>query len=262
MGHLDPARLRQIILEQSKRAGVGHIGSALSLADILCVLYSGFVRVPGQESPERDLLILSKGHAALALYGALYLTNVIDLPILDTYCEDGSLLGVHPEHQLAGVDFSTGSLGMGLSIGAGAALGASIAGDGARTFVIVSDAELNEGSTWEAVMFAGHHKLAGLVVIIDDNGSQALGQSREILALDPVAPKWRGFGWNALEVDGHDPVALSTAFTEALGSTMPTVIVAQTILGKGVSFMENDFRWHYLPLADQQYEQAMAEISA
>ena len=200
--------IRRLVLEQSRRAHVGHIGSALSVADVIGLLYGEVLRISAPENPERDRFILSNGHAALSLYAALFLKGWLSKAELDTFCGDGSALGVHPEHSLRGVDFATGSLGQGLPMGAGAALAARLQESARRVFVMVSDAECNEGSLWEAVMFAAHHKLSNLIAIVDLNGQQALGYTRDILSLEPMAARWRGFGWDVHEVDGHDVAAL------------------------------------------------------
>lgn len=255
--------IRRIIIDESKRANVGHIGSALSIADILAALFNGVMRQPGTEDPDRDRFILSKGHAALALYAALYLKGILSYDVLQTYCCDDSLLGVHPEHQLAGIDFSTGSLGHGLAIGAGVALAARMRSADFRCFVLVSDAECNEGSLWETVMFAGHHALSNLVAIIDDNGQQALGKTKDIIDLRPLGEKWRAFGWDVHEVDGHDPQALKRVLHELdTHQGPPHVIHAHTVSGKGVGFMEGKVEWHYMPLSDVQYEQALSDLEA
>ncbi len=255
--------IRRIIIDESKRANVGHIGSALSIADILAVLFNGVMRRPGSEDPDRDRFVLSKGHAALALYAALHLKGILTYEMLQTYCCDDSLLGVHPEHKLAGIDFSTGSLGHGLAIGAGVAMAARMRSADFRSYVLVSDAECNEGSLWETVMFAGHHGLSNLVAIIDDNGQQALGKTKDIIDLSPLGEKWRAFGWDVHEVDGHDPREL-TSVLHGLDTRKgpPHVIQAHTISGKGVSFMEGKVEWHYLPMSDKQYEQALKELEA
>ena len=164
--------IRKIILEQSKRAGVGHIGSALSVADILAALYGGTMQIDDPDDPDRDRFVLSKGHASLALYAALHLRGWLSAEQLSTYCSDGTLLGTHPEAALRGVDFSTGSLGHGLSLAAGAALAGGLQSSSRRAFCLLSDAECNEGSVWEAVMFAAHHDLSALVAIVDLNGSK------------------------------------------------------------------------------------------
>jgi len=256
-----PQKIRRIILEQSKRAGVGHIGSALSVADIVAALYAHVLRISDPDDPERDRFILSKGHAALALYAALFLRGWLTEERLDTFCGDGSLLGVHPEHALRGVDFCTGSLGHGVAMGAGAALAARLEQSSRRTFVLVSDAECNEGSLWEAAAFAAHHGLANLAVVVDVNGQQALGYTRDVLDMAPLAGRWRAFGWHVTDVDGHDAPALAKA---AAGldpvSGPPHVLIAHTTFGKGVSFMENQIKWHYWPMSDDEYEQALHEV--
>jgi len=252
--------IRRIILEQSKRAGVGHIGSALSIADLVAVLYGGILQANGRDDPERDRFILAKGHAALALYAALALRGWIPDEMLDTYCGDGSLLGVHPEPALPGIDFATGSLGHGLSIGAGAALAARLTDSPRRVYVLMSDAECNEGSVWEAVMFGAHHKLANLIAIVDLNGQQALGYTRDVLSLAPMAQRWHAFGWDVHEVDGHNREDLDRTLAGLSPSGAPHVLIARTVFGHGVSFMENQIKWHYSPMSDAEFEIAMAEV--
>lgn len=254
--------IRRIIIEESRRANVGHIGSALSIADIISTLFAYELRHGGSNDPLRDRFILSKGHAALALYAALHLKGILTRNELETYCQDGSMLGVHPEHHLSGIDFSTGSLGHGLSIGAGSALAARMKDQDYRVFVLVSDAECNEGSLWEAVMFAGHHRLSNLVAIVDNNGQQALGKTKDIIDLSPLGKKWETFGWEVHEVDGHDVTVLRETFSgldTARGG--PKVVICDTVCGKGVSFMERKVEWHYLPLSEAQYLQALNEIN-
>ena len=255
--------IRRIILDQSKRANVGHIGCALSVADIITALYAHVLRIPIPGDPNRDRFILSKGHAALALYAALFLKNWITEDELGTYCEEGSLLGVHPEHTLRGVDFSAGSLGHGLSIGAGAALAARLRNSSRRVFVLVSDAECNEGSLWEAVMFATHNKLSNLIAIVDSNGQQALGYTKDVLDISPIVDRWKVFGWNVHEIDGHNVTKIVNAIAglDAV-SGLPHVLVAHTVFGKGVSFMENQIKWHYWPMSDEEYRKALDDIGA
>jgi transketolase len=255
--------MRRIILEQSKRANVGHIGSCLSITEIIVALYSGILRISSPEDPERDRFILSKGHAALALYAALFLKGWISEERLQTFCTDGSLLGVHPERGVPGIDFSTGSLGFGLPMGAGAAMAARLQRSSRRVFVLLSDAECNEGSLWEAVMFAAHHQLSNLVAIIDLNGQQALGYTKDVLSLSPMATRWRAFGWDVHEVDGH-LVGQLTDTLAGLNTTSgpPHVAVAHTVFGKGVSYMECALKWHYWPMSDVEYRRALDEIHA
>lgn len=256
------AGIRRTVIDQSKRAHVGHIGSALSIADIMAALFAGPLADVDPDDEDRHRLVLSKGHAVLALYGALHARGRLSQAELDTYCGDGSQLAGHPEHVLTGVDFSTGSLGHGLSIGAGCALGARVQGSDRMTFVVMSDAECNEGSVWEAAMFAAHHRLSRLVAIIDVNGQQALGYTRDVLDLEPLAPRWQSFGWDVHEVDGHDVSALGAvlrALCEDRGG--PHVVLARTVFGKGVAFMENRIEWHYLPQTDAEHARATRELA-
>lgn len=257
------SRIRRIVLEQSKRANVGHIGSSLSIADIVAALYTRVFADLPHDDPERDRFILSKGHAALAVYGALYVKGWISEAELNTYCADESLLGVHPEHRLPGIDFSTGSLGHGLSIGAGAALAARLQRSPRRVFVLLSDAEQNEGSVWEAAMFAAHHRLANLIAVLDANGQQAFGYTQSVLNLGDLSRRWATFGWDVHPVDGHDVDAIADTIAGLNTSVgAPHLIIANTMFGKGVSFMLSQIKWHYLPMSDEQYQQALREIGA
>jgi transketolase len=268
---MDPRAVRQVILSQSKRANVGHIGSCLCIVEILCALYGDVLEIVSAGHPDRDRLILSKGHAALALYAILFQKGWITSADLNTFCSDDSLLGVHPESNVPGIDFTTGSLGHGLSMAAGATWAARMQGSPRRVFCIISDAEMNEGSLWEAVMFAAHHKLGSLTAILDWNGQQAFGRTSDVLDISNVGERWRSFGWRTTEVDGHSIPAL-TAAMEYKPMPEPHLIVARTTFGKGVSFMENglpltqthlpvqSINWHYLPMSDAEYEIACKEI--
>jgi transketolase len=263
MTNCSAKQIRRVILEQSKRANVGHIGSALSVADIIAALYGGTLRVNDPKDPERDRFVLSKGHAMLAVHAALFLRGWLTQEELSTYCGDGSLLGVHPEYGLCGVDFASGSLGQGLPVAAGAALAARLHHSPRRAFALMSDAECNEGSTWEAVMFAAHHKLANLIAIVDLNGQQALDYTDRVLSLYPLAERWRAFGWDAQELDGHDIPAMRAAVAGLdTVSGPPHVLIARTTFGKGVSYMQGRIKWHYWPMSDAEYEQALQEVEA
>jgi transketolase len=254
-------RVREIIIEQSKRAGVGHIGSALSVADIMACLYGGLIKATNPSDPDRDRFILSKGHAALALYAVLHLRGWLSEKTLNSFCADGSSLGVHPELVCPGVDFATGSLGQGLSFGCGAALAARLQKSSRKVFVLISDAECNEGSVWEAIMFAAHHHLSNLVVIVDLNGQQAFGYTRDVLDTSPLAERWRAFNWDVHSVDGHNTEEISSTVEQLnFSSGQPHVLIANTTFGKGVSFMESQIKWHYSPLSDDEYEQARKEL--
>jgi transketolase len=261
-----------MILTESKRVNVGHIGSSLSIVDILAALYGGVLRA-APDDPDRDRFVLSKGHAALALYAVLVLKGWIDERVLATFCGDDTTLGVHPERALPGIDFSTGSLGHGLGMAAGAAVAARMQGSRRRAFCLLSDGECNEGSVWEAVMFAGHHRLGRLTAIVDMNGQQAFGVTRDVSDPGDMAARWRAFGWRVSDVDGHSIEAL----TQVLGdrgeaSAPPHVVLARTIFGKGVSFMEqgtspsrpelptHPINWHYLPMSGTEFDAALAEV--
>ncbi len=251
--------IRRMIIEQSHRANVGHIGSALSIADLVTAVFAASDGFDG--GPDRDRFVLSKGHAALALYAALYLEGRIDDATIASFCADGTQLGVHPEHALDGVDFCTGSLGQGLSLAAGAALAARIQGSPRHVYAIASDAELNEGSTWEAIMFAAHHGLDNLRLLIDLNGQQALGYTRDVIEIEALDEKLESFGWSAVAVDGHDQEALAQALASGEAGR-PRALVAHTTFGYGVSFMESQIKWHYMPLDDDAHAIAMAELDA
>ncbi len=254
--------IRRSIIEQSKRADVGHIGSCLSIADLMAALYGEALSIPGLQDPDRDRFVLSKGHAALALYAALHSAGWLSSERLTSFCANGSPVAGHPEHELEGVEFSTGSLGHGLSYSAGSALAARLRGSPGRAFVLLSDAECNEGSVWEAVMFSAHHRLSSLVAIVDANGQQALGHTREVLDLDPLADRWRAFGWDVHEVDGHDPDLVAKTITQLdTAEGPPHVLIAHTTFGKGVSYMERQVHWHYWPMTQDQYEQALREVA-
>ncbi len=253
--------IRKIILEQSKRANVGHIGSALSIADILLALYGRILRIKNPQDHFRDRFILSKGHAALSLYAVLFLKGWISQKQLNTFCADGTLLGVHPDHAVCGIDFSTGSLGQGLSVAAGVALGARLKKASYRSFALISDAECNEGSVWEAAMFAGHHRLSNLIVVLDQNGQQAFGYTRDVIRLKSIGQTWASLGWDVHEIDGHNIAAMVKLMGRLkINEGRPHLIVAKTTFGKGVSYMENKIKWHYWPMSDEEYEIALKDI--
>lgn len=256
------AQIRRTVLEQSRRAHIGHIGSSLSIADILAVLVAdgGLDLDRGDERVDRDRFVLAKGHAVLAWYCALHAVGRLDAAQLDTFACDGTYLAGHPEHALDDVDFCTGSLGQGLSIGTGAALAAKLQASERRVVVLLSDAECNEGSVWEAIMFGAQHRLDNLTAIIDLNGQQALGYTKDILDLGDMAGRWRAFGWEAIEVDGHDCDALKAALV-APRTGLPRVVVARTTFGRGVDYMQSKIAWHYMPMDESQYASAMEQVS-
>ncbi len=256
-----PSHIRKIILDQAKRANVGHIGSALSVVDIIATLYFEVMKISDLTDPDRDRFVLSKGHAALALYATFFLKNWITSEMLDTYCSDNTSLGVHPERLLKGVDFGTGSLGMGISYAAGAALAAKMQNSKRRVFALVSDAECNEGIVWETAIFAAHHKISNLYVIIDLNGQQALGYTQDVLDTSPLGKKWESFGWQVKYVDGHSREEIINAIQSCEDElARPHVLIAHTVFGKGVSFMENKIKWHYWPMSMEEYELALQNV--
>lgn len=243
-----------------------HVASGLSIADILAVLYGSVLRVD-PENPtwqQRDRFIMSKGHAAAALYATLSERGFFPKEWLKTFYQDGSALCGHVTTTgIPGVDHSTGSLGHGLSVATGMALAAKRDELGFKAFVLMSDGECDEGSIWEPAMFAAHHRLDNLVVIIDYNKYQSLDLVSETLALEPFADKWRAFGWNVIEVDGHDHEQLSSALGSAPAvSAKPTCVIAHTTKGKGVSFMEESVAWHYRSPSSDDVAAALIELGA
>lgn len=251
------AKLRAEVIGLSHRAKTPHLGSSLSCIDLLVALYGDFLRIDPEnaDSPDRDRFILSKGHAAPALYVTLCERGFFPRKLLDEYGNDGAALAEQPAPRCApGVEWATGSLGHGLSVGVGMALAARIQKRGYRTVVLLSDGECNEGSVWEAAMFAAAQNLGALTVLVDYNKWQATGRSEEIMALAPLRDKWEAFGWESYEVDGHDFAEIRTALAcaELPARTKPLAIVAHTIKGRGVSFMEDDNNWHYrIPNAEE-----------
>lgn len=243
-------RVRGKVIELSHKAQTPHLGSSLSCVDLLvAALWGGGLTFDPKKpnDPGRDRIILSKGHAATTLYSALCLRGFFPLELLDTYMEDGSCLAEQPAPNCApGVELATGSLGHGLSVGVGHALAGRIQGRSYKVCVVLSDGECNEGSVWEAAMMAPAHKLDNMVAIVDYNKWQATGRSNEIMALRPFRDKWEAFGWSAHEVDGHDMGALVRLLRNVPdGSGKPVAIVANTVKGKGIPFMEDDNNWHY-----------------
>jgi transketolase len=259
------ARLRGKAVQMSHAAGTAHLGSSLSCCDILAAIYWHAAKVDPSAplTPERDRVILSKGHAATALYAALAFRGFFDEKLLDHYACDGALLAEHPPaNMLAGVEAATGSLGHGLPIGIGMALSGRIQqGPVFRVYVVMSDGENNEGSVWEAAMFAAAQRLENVCIIVDYNKWQATGRSNETLALAPLVAKWESFGWDAREIDGHDVVALAAALANVPnGGGKPVALIAHTVKGKGVSFMEDDNNWHYRAPTAEEVELAHKEL--
>ncbi|MHB9054418.1 MAG: transketolase [Thermoleophilia bacterium] len=257
-------RIRLHALHMTSNGGSSHIGSVFSLADILAVLYDSVLNVD-PENPKwrsRDRFILSKGHAGAGVYAALAESGFFATEKLTTHYQDGSDLSGHVSHLgIPGVEVSTGSLGHGLSIAAGLAFGAKLDGAGHRVFTLMSDGECDEGSNWEAILFAAHHSLDNLVAIVDYNKIQSLALVSETLRLEPFKDKWTSFGWNAVEVDGHDHGQLHDCLSQVpFQAGVPSCVIAHTTKGKGVSFMENSILWHYRTARGDELDAALEEL--
>jgi transketolase len=255
-------QVRRRVLVMTSEAGAPHVASALSCVDILVALYFEVGRIDpaAPDRPERDRIIFSKGHAAAAFYATLAERGFFSTARLADYARDGSGMTKHPTRgQLPGIECTTGSLGHGLAIGAGLAMAARMDHRTNRVFVVLSDGECNEGSVWEAAMWAPARGLDNLVAIVDANGLQATGRSAQITSLEPLSDKWRSFGWDTIEVNGHDPSALVDAMTPGAAGR-PRAVIARTVKGKGVSFMEDDLEWHYRPPTPRDLARALEEL--
>ena len=248
------------ILKMTHRAKASHVGSALSVVDVLSVLYSGIANIKPEsfERSDRDIVILSKGHAASALYAVLALRGYFPKSWLDSYCNDDAPLGGHVTFRgVPGVELSTGSLGHGMPYGTGIALSRKRSGAQGRVFVILSDGECDEGTTWESAMIANHFELNNLTVVIDRNHIQSLAYTEQTLKLEPFAEKWKAFGWNVLQIDGHNHEELSQALSRSDG---PFCVIANTVKGKGISFMEDKVLWHYKSPNNEELDSALTEL--
>lgn len=244
-------------------AKASHIGSSLSMADIVAVLYGKIMRHDPQRPDwsERDMLLVSKGHACTIIYAVLAELGYFDRALLQSYGKDGTILQGHLSSHVAGVELSTGSLGHGLPVACGLAYAAKHDGHDRKIYTILSDGELDEGSNWEAILFAGYQQLSSLVAIVDYNKIQSFGSVAEVLDLEPLADKWQACRWHVREIDGHDHNELM----KALGNTSikePTVVIAHTLKGKGVDFMEGQLAWHYKSPSDEQLADAIRQLEA
>jgi transketolase len=260
-------QLRILIIDTAHAAGAGHTGGSLSEVEILTALYFSFLSVDPKrpEWEDRDRFILSKGHASLGYYAALALKGYFPIDDLKTFDREDSTLQAHPDmHKCKGVDYSTGSLGQGLSIGIGIALGGFKRSKRFRTVVLLGDGECQEGQVWEAAMFAGARHIPRLIAIVDYNRVQLSSRVDENLSLEPFAIKWEAFGWNVLSADGHNIADLLSVLSRAgaISERGPVVIIANTVKGKGVSFMEGKFEWHGKAPNDQEYAAAMKELGS
>jgi len=258
-------RVRRNVLEAIHAVGTGHEGTSLSVIDVLVSLYFRVARhdPSNPTDPDRDRILLSKGHGAPALYGVLAEAGYLPVNELRSLRQLGSRLQGHPNsNALPGVDACTGSLGQGLSQGLGMALGLRLQGRPGRVFCVLGDGELQEGQNWEAAMAAAHYGVPNLLVIVDRNGLQSDGPTEETLALGDVTAKWRSFGWSAVPVDGHDFAAIEAAMLAGLAANGPAAIIAETVKGKGVGYMEGAVEWHHKPMSDDDLGRALLELGS
>ena len=257
-------QLRRRIVEILKASRAGHVGAAFSLVEILRVLYDDVLRYDAKKPrwPERDRCILSKGHGCLALYTILAEKGFFPESELWKFTAADGLLGGHPEHKVPGVEASTGSLGHGFSIGVGMALNGRYEKADYRTFVIIGDGESNEGSIWEAALCAGKHKLDKLTVIVDYNKHQSYSSTKEVMDMEPFADKWKAFGFAVRETDGHDVGALRDTFQQLpFEKGKPNAVICHTVKGKGVSYVENNLKWHHKSkMSDEEIENLFKEL--
>lgn len=257
-------KIRRDAIEMTHISKGSHIASVLSVADIIAVLYADILKydINNPKMEERDRVILSKGHAGAGIYSALAEVGFFDVEILKTHYANGSILSGHVSHKgVPGIEFSTGSLGHGLPVGAGMAMSAKRKNKSYKVFVILGDGECDEGTTWETALFANHYKLNNLIVIIDHNKMQSMDYCENTIKLEPFRKKWEAFGWNVKEIDGHNHDELRKAMKNVSQETeKPTVIIANTVKGKGISFMENNIVWHYRDPQGEDYENAVNEL--
>jgi transketolase len=250
--------MRREIIEMAYHSGGPHVGSALSCTDILAVLYGAELRL--EPWVHRDIFILSKAHASMALYAALATSGIMPEDLLATYCQDNGMLPAHLDYQTGhGVECSAGSLGHGFSIGLGMAFGFKSKGSDRRVYIVIGDGESQEGSVWEGALFAPRQGLDNVTVIMDCNNLQAYGRPAEICSFEPIAPKWQAFGWHVCHADGHDHGSIIAAFKEN-SHGRPKMIIARTTKGKGVSFMEDELVWHYYIVTEEHRTCALKEL--
>ena len=262
--NLIPSKIRKNILDMAYNGSTVHIGCALCLVEIFAVIYRSHLSYDFSqpEDPNRDFLILSKGHGVMAQYACMKELGWLEDSQLLNYFSDGTELKGLSDSRVRGLEVTSGSLGHGLSVGVGIALGHKINQTCQKTFIIVGDGELNEGSCWEAIQFAGHHNLSNVCIIVDKNNFQAMGSTTSIINQDNLLNQIESFNFNVIEINGHDETAIDKSISELFSKTnnKPNCIVANTIKGKGISFMENINDWHYLRLDKSLYEQAMLEL--
>jgi transketolase len=257
--------LRKTVLDMAYAGSTVHIGCAFSIIELLAVLYRNHLRYPGNDplAACRDYFVLSKGHGVMAQYACLRELGWLKDDACLHYFSDGSELKGLSDSRIPGLEVTSGSLGHGFSVGVGMAMGAKLRGTDQKTYVLVGDGEINEGPVWEGALFAAHHDLQNFMVIVDENGFQAMGSTREVLKLDSIQAKFKSFGFEAITIDGHDEAIIDGAITQlwASASKSPKALIAKTVKGKGVPFMENNNLWHYTRLDPDTYAQALAEVA-
>lgn len=260
------SHIRKTILDMAYAGSTVHIGCAFSIVELLAVLYRQHLRFDKTDpnSPDRDYLVLSKGHGVMAQYACLHEVGWLNDDDLTQYFNNGTRLKGLADAHVPGIEATTGSLGHGLSVAVGLALGAKLKSSSQTCFALVGDGELNEGPIWEAAMFAAHFRLDNLIVIVDENGFQAMGSTEEVMRMGSIEDKFQAFGFDAISIDGHDEIAIDEAYADMKNrnNEKPKAIVARTIKGKGVSFMENDNIWHYTRLTEETYAQALSEVKS
>ncbi len=261
----DSKVLRKTVLDMAYAGSTVHIGCAFSIIELLAVLYRNHLRYPDNNplAVDRDYLILSKGHGVMAQYACLRELGWLKDEAFSGYFADGSDLKGLSDSRIVGLEVTSGSLGHGFSVGVGMAMGAKLKGTDQKTYALVGDGEMNEGPIWEGALFAAHHNLKNFMVIVDENGFQAMGSTQDILELGSIQAKFESFGFEALTIDGHNEAAIDAAITQlwASASTAPKALIAKTVKGKGVPFMENNNSWHYTRLNPETYEQALSAVA-
>jgi len=261
----DPKVLRKTVLDMAYAGATVHIGCAFSIIELLAVLYRNHLRYPGNEplAVGRDYFVLSKGHGVMAQYACMRELGWLKDDAFSGYFADGSDLKGLSDSRIPGLEVTSGSLGHGFSVGVGMAMGAQLRGTDQKTYALVGDGEINEGPIWEGALFAAHHELKNFMVIVDENGFQAMGRTQDVLNLGSIQAKFESFGFEALTIDGHDEAAIDLAIRQlwSSDSAAPKALIAKTVKGKGVPFMEHNNIWHYTRLDEERYEQALAAVA-
>lgn len=261
----DTKALRKTVLDMAYAGSTVHIGCAFSIIELLAVLYRSHLRYPGNDprARDRDYFVLSKGHGVMAQYACMREMGWINDNAFSGYFADGSELKGLSDSRVPGLEATSGSLGHGFSVAVGLAMGSNLRGTDQKTFTLVGDGEINEGPVWEGALFAAHHQLKNFMVIVDENGFQAMGSTQDVMALGSIQSKFEAFGFEAISIDGHDELAIDIAITQlwASESTRPKALIAKTVKGKGVPFMEHNNKWHYTRLDPETYAQALTAVA-